>query len=189
MRYSSVQLRKTREAILSEANKLFRVKGFHATSIDNVMEAAGLTRGSFYSHFSSKEDLFTQAMKADLNFTLALRDQSSNLTRAIAAYLDKDSMDRIGCACTLVTLTPEVARMKEQTRAAFTSSFGDLIEEFGREAPSRESALQAILASVGSLTLARAVNCPELASEILEAGKKQANSALERCDKAGLCND
>ena len=37
---------------------LFVRKGFHGTSINDIMVKVGLTKGAFYSHFDSKGDLF-----------------------------------------------------------------------------------------------------------------------------------
>ncbi|MEO0368552.1 MAG: helix-turn-helix domain-containing protein, partial [Pseudomonadota bacterium] len=52
---------------------MFRQNGFAKTSIDDVMEAASLTRGGFYAHFKSKEDLFANCVMQDINYTDALR--------------------------------------------------------------------------------------------------------------------
>jgi len=41
---------------------LFNRHGFNAVSIDDVMAEAGLTRGNFYCHFTSKSDLYAQSV-------------------------------------------------------------------------------------------------------------------------------
>ncbi|MEW5353971.1 TetR/AcrR family transcriptional regulator [Streptomyces sp. 16-176A] len=48
----------TRAALTDSALALFTEKGFHATSISDIVERAGLTRGAFYSHYRDKEELF-----------------------------------------------------------------------------------------------------------------------------------
>ncbi|MDH6118457.1 AcrR family transcriptional regulator [Kitasatospora sp. GAS204A] len=48
----------TRAALLDAALATFAESGFHATSIEQICERAGYTRGAFYSNFSSKEELF-----------------------------------------------------------------------------------------------------------------------------------
>lgn len=48
---------KTRQKILDEAAHLFRTKGFGATSINDLLEASGVTKGSLYFHFPGKDDL------------------------------------------------------------------------------------------------------------------------------------
>ncbi|MFF9314750.1 TetR/AcrR family transcriptional regulator [Streptomyces sp. NPDC014748] len=48
----------TRAALTDSALALFTEKGFHATSISDIVERAGLTRGAFYSNYHDKEELF-----------------------------------------------------------------------------------------------------------------------------------
>ncbi|MER5951817.1 TetR/AcrR family transcriptional regulator [Streptomyces sp. NPDC001904] len=48
----------TRAALSESAWSLFREKGFHATTISDIVERAGLTRGAFYSNYRDKEELF-----------------------------------------------------------------------------------------------------------------------------------
>jgi len=52
------QQQRTREAVLSAADRLFVERGFHATSVDQIAQAAGYTKGAVYSNFAAKEDLF-----------------------------------------------------------------------------------------------------------------------------------
>src|SRR5512132_352253 len=48
----------TREELLTAAEACFVTRGFHATSVDQVAEQAGYTKGAVYSNFAAKEDLF-----------------------------------------------------------------------------------------------------------------------------------
>ncbi len=47
-----------REKIILESLRLFSLKGFLSTSIQDIISAAGSSKGGFYNHFKSKEDLF-----------------------------------------------------------------------------------------------------------------------------------
>lgn len=47
----------TRRAILDSALTLFEANGFHATSVQAVAEDADVTKGAFYHHFGSKDEL------------------------------------------------------------------------------------------------------------------------------------
>ncbi len=47
----------TREQILQTARKLFMQRGYHNTSIYDLFERAGITKGAFYHHWKTKEDL------------------------------------------------------------------------------------------------------------------------------------
>jgi len=48
----------TRNALVHAARLLFSSKGYADSSIEEIVASAGVTRGSLYHHFSSKEDLF-----------------------------------------------------------------------------------------------------------------------------------
>jgi AcrR family transcriptional regulator len=48
-----------REAILDAAQALFTARGWEAVTIADVLAAAGISKGGFYHHFASKEDLLT----------------------------------------------------------------------------------------------------------------------------------
>lgn len=47
----------TREKILRTANDLFYLYGYNATGLDRIVATAGVTKGNFYYHFKSKEEL------------------------------------------------------------------------------------------------------------------------------------
>jgi AcrR family transcriptional regulator len=48
---------------MEQAISLFRAKGYSATSIDEIVKACGITKGSLYYHFRSKEELALAAME------------------------------------------------------------------------------------------------------------------------------
>jgi AcrR family transcriptional regulator len=49
---------RTRQELVSAAEACFVSRGFHASSVDEVAERAGYTKGAVYSNFAAKEDLF-----------------------------------------------------------------------------------------------------------------------------------
>ena len=81
----------TRERILEQAQRLFRERGYAATSLEQVAEAAQVTKGAIYGHFSSKEDLLLSAVEASPPpaWTAGLNDASrpprERLTQAVGA--------------------------------------------------------------------------------------------------------
>jgi AcrR family transcriptional regulator len=52
---------KTRREIVDQALQLFSLKGYHNTSINDILAATGLTKGGLYGHFASKEKLWDAA--------------------------------------------------------------------------------------------------------------------------------
>lgn len=54
-----------RATLLLAARRVFAAKGYHAAGVSDVVEAAGVARGTFYNHFDSKRAIF-QAVLADL---------------------------------------------------------------------------------------------------------------------------
>lgn len=48
---------KTRERILEESKKLILSRGFSGTSLDDILQATGLTKGAFFYHFKGKQEL------------------------------------------------------------------------------------------------------------------------------------
>lgn len=47
----------TRKALVDSALALFGEKGFHATSVQSIVDRAGVTKGAFYHHFDTKDDV------------------------------------------------------------------------------------------------------------------------------------
>jgi len=58
MRYSAEHKAQNHEKILSLAARSFRENGGDSSGIGTVMKKVGLTKGGFYRHFKSKDDLF-----------------------------------------------------------------------------------------------------------------------------------
>jgi AcrR family transcriptional regulator len=54
---------RTRERLLAEAWRLFRERGYAATSLEQIADAAEVTKGAIYGHFQSKEDLLLGAIE------------------------------------------------------------------------------------------------------------------------------
>ncbi|RME74273.1 MAG: TetR/AcrR family transcriptional regulator [Chloroflexi bacterium] len=54
---------RTRQQILQAALTCFAQKGYHQTSMDDIVSASGLSKGALYWHFNSKQDLFIALME------------------------------------------------------------------------------------------------------------------------------
>lgn len=84
---------------MESALELFRRRGYDATSVQGIADAAGVTKGAFYHHFSSKEDVlrlihdeYVDHQLAEVRTVLATyedpADQMHHLIRAILASVE-----------------------------------------------------------------------------------------------------
>jgi len=58
----------TREEILEAALNMFSINNYHATSMSMIAEEAGVSKGTLYWHFDSKEDLFRELVLAGFDY-------------------------------------------------------------------------------------------------------------------------
>jgi TetR/AcrR family transcriptional repressor of nem operon len=83
----------SRQKLLNAALTLIRAKGYTATSVDGLCEAAGVTKGAFFHHFKSKDDLGVAAAKywaevTGANFAAAPYHSHSDPLDRVLGYLD-----------------------------------------------------------------------------------------------------
>ncbi|MER6506756.1 TetR/AcrR family transcriptional regulator [Nonomuraea sp. NPDC001636] len=64
-----------RQRLLAEATRLFAARGFEGTSVQEIVQAAGVTKGAMYHYFDSKDDLLHEI------YARLLRMQMDRLTR------------------------------------------------------------------------------------------------------------
>jgi TetR/AcrR family transcriptional regulator, fatty acid metabolism regulator protein len=48
----------TREKLLQSAMQVFAAKGYHGTTVDDIVAASATSKGAFYHYFASKQDIF-----------------------------------------------------------------------------------------------------------------------------------
>jgi TetR/AcrR family transcriptional regulator, transcriptional repressor for nem operon len=74
--------------IIKEALNLFRIQGYHKTTMANIGDACGLLKGSVYHYFSSKEDLMREVLEV-------LRDHYRDKVFIYAYDDEKSAADRL----------------------------------------------------------------------------------------------
>jgi TetR/AcrR family transcriptional repressor of nem operon len=108
-----------KQKIIHESLKLFSLKGFTSTSIQDILAAANTSKGGFYNHFSSKEDLFYQVLDEarkiwrDRNLS-GLKQAESSLERVtllLRNYKDRylKDADNFPGGCVFITLSVELS--------------------------------------------------------------------------------
>jgi AcrR family transcriptional regulator len=91
------QTERTRAALVAAARDLFATHGYAATSTEEIVRAAGVTRGALYHHFRDKLDLFEavyEALEEELTAAImraaaAITDPIDLLRKGIAVFLDR----------------------------------------------------------------------------------------------------
>ena len=176
-----------RTRLLDAAMQVIRAQGYSATTVDDICRAAGLTKGAFFHHFKSKEDL---AVAAAAHFSaMAERLFAQAPYRALADPLDRllgyiDFRSAIiegplaGFTCLLGTLVqeaygthPAIRRACETNIGVHAAGLAPDIEAakalYAPEAPWSALSLafhtQAVLQ--GAFILAKAKGGPEIARE------------------------
>ena len=170
---------RTRAEILDHAARLFRLRGYAGTNIDDIMLAAGLTRGAFYAHFTSKDDLFAEVVRAGHGLLGRLRDGEP--AAVLKAYLDKAGLAATVQACTLAALPGDVARAPLAARLAYANVLYATIAELARSKIRKldaDTTVVAILA-VGAVTLARASGDTRLSDWLLRCARRAAAPLLK----------
>jgi TetR/AcrR family transcriptional repressor of nem operon len=175
MRYRQGYKDEKRRTLLQEAGKLVKKNGFAATGIDALMRAAGVTSGTFYSHFSSKAELLKALLSRELESSRQMwagnREQDIAAWRAqIGRYLSLTHVSHPEAGCILPALAAEIGRADPATRELFEAELvrgqQGLAELLGRSDP----AWAIISLQVGAVLLAGAV-----------AGKETQNAILNDC--------
>ena len=102
----------TRTALIGAARKLFGESGYGDTATDEIVSAAGVTKGALYHHFGGKEDLFRAVVE---------QVQHEVSDHAVAEFLAPDSWQALVRGCTLwidAHLDPAVRRIVLQDARA-----------------------------------------------------------------------
>jgi TetR/AcrR family transcriptional repressor of nem operon len=162
------------------ASHLMRERGISGVGVDALTEAAGMTHGSLYSQFGSKERLVEEAVA----YAIAAKGQEVPeefaLSDYVSEYLSVAHRDMPGSGCPFAALCCEMPRQSRGVRERFTAGvrgmIGLLSGRMGsglKQRQREEKALATVASLVGALVLARAVNDPELSDDLLRATKNR----------------
>jgi AcrR family transcriptional regulator len=121
--------RASRERIVERAAELFAERGIAATSVDEVLAAAGAGKGQFYHYFRGRDELAAAAVgfrcaQVVAGLTEALGGVSSlaGLERALGAFAA--GFEETGMpGCPIGTLSAEVAGRNEEARRQAAAGF------------------------------------------------------------------
>lgn len=91
---------RTRQNIIKKSLQLFCIKGYFNTSINDILQATGLTKGGLYGHFASKEDIWNAVYEEALAIWKAVVfkgiQSSSDPLEMIQALIENDIKNKLG---------------------------------------------------------------------------------------------
>jgi len=179
MAWSKDHKQQSREKIIAAAARLFTHHGFDGVNIDQVMAEAGMTRGAFYSHFKSKSELYSEAMKhaASRRFRYAQEnpqdpESALNIGKLVSGYLSDMHLHTESSGCPLAFLVTDVAQQDDAIRETYTRLFSGMAEQVqGASKAKRDQVLQNMVMMIGGVAIARALADEGLQQEVLSAVK------------------
>lgn len=132
------------ERLLAEATRLFAERGYDRTSVQEIVEAAGVTKGALYHYFGSKDDLLHEI------YGRVLRLQTERLDAIVARPAEVPDRLAEAAADVVVTsienlddtkiffrsmhqLSPEKQKAVRSERRRYHETFRSLIEEGQRD--------------------------------------------------------
>lgn len=138
------------ERLLAEATRLFAERGYDRTSVQEIVEAAGVTKGALYHYFGSKEDLLHEI------YARVLRLQTERLDAIVAKDATVSQRLVEAAADVVVTsiqnlddtviffrsmhqLSPEKQKTVRTDRRRYHETFRSLVEEGQAEGVFREN--------------------------------------------------
>ncbi len=193
MPYSEEHKQRTREKILKSALELFSRHGFDAVSIDDLMADAGLTRGAFYAHFRSKSEVYAEAITSAVSLRRLSEWQDKGegqghwLKELLLGYLSHEHVAMEVSPCPLAFFSTDVANRDEAVRHAYTSVYAGLnrmlTRILGHETSEGDEAiadhvLAATAMMIGGISIARALDDPQLADRLLNTCREHSEALL-----------
>lgn len=180
MRYSLEHKTQNHENILSVAARSFREHGGDSSGIGTVMKRVGLTKGGFYRHFKSKDDLFVEAVgrafdemgKGMVEIAKSVPEGQA-LRAIIERYLSVGHVNSPGTGCVLSALAPELARKPLAVRKRIEASLGAYRERLlpfmpGQTREEKLAKTRLLFSSMaGVLMMARVTSDPQRREHLL----------------------
>lgn len=127
----------TRGHLVGAARILIAKKGLSAVSVEDIADAAGYTRGAFYSNFASKEDLLIEILRRDqqkmragfraLRDELPRRDPVQSHIRALYTQMYVDNQSFMNWTEARVFAARD-AKFRTKVNALLTERLGDVAD-------------------------------------------------------------
>jgi AcrR family transcriptional regulator len=119
-----------RDAIFDAAIELFAAKGFDETTVEEVAQAAGVSRASFFRYFSSKDDLLAQNV---MKYGLALIDAIEACPPSFTSFeIIRETVLSVARQSVAHPRTRQVIDISQRSASAMQAHMSRMIEVEGR---------------------------------------------------------
>lgn len=172
MRYSASHKLETKEKLLESSAVSAKKSGFATVGVDALMKAIGLSGGAFYSHFSSKDELFASIVERELSQSLERlgADQDrEKLERCLKLYLNMSHVEHPETGCALPALGAEIARSDISVRQQAESWICKLQASWAFILESDSLAWAILSQCIGALVVARMLATPDIQRSVLKS--------------------
>lgn len=172
MRYSANHKLETKEKLLQSSALSAKKSGFSTVGVDGLMKAIGLSGGAFYSHFSSKDELFASIVERELGQSLARlggEQDRERLERCLKHYLTMAHVEHPESGCALPALGAEIARSDVIIRQQAEAWICRLQESWARVLESDSLAWAILSQCIGALVVARMLATPDIQRTVLKS--------------------
>jgi AcrR family transcriptional regulator len=160
----------TRDLIVEEADALFYESGFEATSFAEIAKAVGISRGNFYHHFKTKDDILNAVIARRMERTRAMLDgwqaDGEGPRERVLSFIHMLIANRaqiMDFGCPVGTLCSELAKLDHTAQGRATEIFGlyrdwlaEQIRELGAADRAETLALHLLAWSQGVAVMATA---------------------------------
>jgi TetR/AcrR family transcriptional regulator, transcriptional repressor for nem operon len=162
--------KETRDQIVEAADRLFYQKGYEQTSFADIADAVQISRGNFYHHFKSKDEILAAVIELRLDKTRTMLERWEtqgkrplDRLRSFVQILIANQAKIMLYGCPVGTLCSELARINHRSHAEanklFTLFRVWLSRDFsllGRKTDADQLAMHLLARSQGVATLANA---------------------------------
>jgi TetR/AcrR family transcriptional repressor of nem operon len=162
----------TRQRIVEIADQLIYQHGFAKTSFADIADAVGISRGNFYHHFKTKDDILEAVIELRLSRTQQMLEkwekEGETPTERIQSFIHILIMNRSKIkqyGCPVGTLCTELAKLEHAAQSHANELFGlfrtwlrKQFSQLGCRQKADELAMHLLMRSQGIATMASAFN-------------------------------
>jgi TetR/AcrR family transcriptional regulator, transcriptional repressor for nem operon len=189
MGHSKASKANTHARLVAAAAARFKERGIDGISLADLMKELELTHGGFYKHFTSRDELVTEALELALDESgQSIRERlvdadKPNFAAFVDFYLDEAHRDGRAGGCAVAALAGDAPRKGTDVHAQFRKHIESNLEALSKAlapatsatsaAEARATAIVVLSALYGALITARAVGDSSLSREVLRTVRRQ----------------